>query len=297
MLLLPDFDYEKPQSLDRAVALLQDKKRNPKVFAGGTDLLVQMKEGLFSYGLLVDIKAIPELSRIEVDKNGALTFGAAVTMAELIGWIRSHPGWWSGLAIGPDSVGSPQIRNRATVVGNICRASPSADTAPGLMALDAAVEIVGPEGERSVPVLELITGPGQTALSSDEIVISVYLPEPDGPTKLVYIKQGTRRAMDLAAVSVAARLTANGSKSRIRTARIVLGAVAPTPLRLTEGEALLVENGVNPGVLEKIARLANEKSQPIDDVRASADYRSETVQVLTKRAITEAWRKLKDGEN
>jgi carbon-monoxide dehydrogenase medium subunit len=297
MLLLPEFDYEKPKSLEQTIALLQQKKRNPKVLAGGTDLLVQMKEGLFSYGLLVDIKAVPELIKIEADKNGALSFGAAVTMTELIDWIRSHPGYWSGLVLGADSVGSPQIRNRATVVGNICRASPSADTVPGLIALDAIVKISGTKGERSITLGEFITGPGQTALSGDEIVVSISLPKPAGPTELVYIKQGMRRAMDLAAVSVAVRLTANSSKSAIVTARIVLGAVAPTPLRLEEGEALLVEEGIGTDVLEKLGRMACERSQPISDVRASADYRYETVQVLTKRATTEAWRRLKDGEN
>jgi carbon-monoxide dehydrogenase medium subunit len=162
--------------------------------------------------------------------------------------------------------------------------------------LDAAVSIVGPTGRRSLPLLEFITGPGRTALSPEEIVVSVSLPEPGGPTELVYFKQGTRRAMDLAAVSVAVRLTVHGSGKGVRTARIVLGAVGPTPIRLADGEALAVQEGINPKVVQEVARLAATQARPISDVRASAAYRSGIVEVLTRRALTEAWERLRQGK-
>lgn len=295
MLLLPGFEYENPSSVAEAVSLLQDGSRKPKVLAGGTDLLVQMKEGLVSYGLLVDIKGIADLSRIALDAAGTLTLGSAVTMSELVQWVSSRPGWWSGLAVCADSVGSPQIRNRATVIGNLCRASPSADTAPGLIALDAAVTVAGPAGRRSVPLLEFITGPGRTVLSPQELAVSVSLPEPVGCTELVYIKHGTRRAMDLAAVSVAVRLSAQAETREVQTARIVLGAVAPTPIRLTEGEAVAERDGINPKTIQEIARLAQAKCRPISDVRATAGYRSAMVQVLTRRALAQAWQRLGQG--
>lgn len=294
MLGLPRFDYVRPKDLGEAIGFLTDKEREPRVLAGGTDLFVQMKKGLLYSRLLVDIKPIPQLAKISLNPEAELCLGAGVTLSGLEEREESQGGW-SVLSEAARSIGSQQVRNRATVVGNVCRASPAGDMAPGLIALDATAEIYGPKGKRSVLLEDFITGPGQTDLGKGEMVASVRVPRPPKHTSAVYLKLGTRRAMDLAIVAVAVRISLDESMKTITCARIVLGAVAPTPIRILEGEETLASNGPTPQALAEITDLAIDRANPITDLRATAKYRADVVGVCTRRAIEKAWRDLREG--
>jgi carbon-monoxide dehydrogenase medium subunit len=214
-----------------------------------------------------------------------LTLGALATVrqVETSPLVQQH---YPGLAQAARELGSIQVRNRATVAGNICRASPSADTPPPLIAADARVTLFNPAGERSLPLEEFFTGPGQTVLAPNEILLVITAPPPPPHTGHVYLKHGRRRAMELATVGVAVRVTLAGDVCR--TVRIVLGAVAPTALRATEAESLLTGIAPDDERIEQAARAAMAAARPISDVRASADYRREMVGVLTRRAIRQA---------
>lgn len=289
MLPLPRFDYLRPNSLKEALHLLSKARREAKVLAGGTDVFVQMKKGLTRPRLLVDIKSISQLHRIGLSSKGELVLGAGVTLAELEHWARRRKEWF-GLSIAAGSIGSAQVRNRATVVGNLCRASPAGDMAPMLASLDATVEMNGPRGKRSVLAENFVVGPGQTILTPGEMVTSLKIPKPPLHTGVTYLKLGARRAMEIAVVSIAVRMTWDKRSNKIRCARIVLGAVAAVPIRILEAEAILMKHGVNPEVLEEISHMAAAQSQPITDLRGTRSYRSEMVKVLTKRAVEQVWR-------
>jgi carbon-monoxide dehydrogenase medium subunit len=198
---------------------------------------------------------------------------------------------YPGLAQAVRDLGSIQVRNRATVVGNICRASPSADTLPPLIADGASARIYGPGGERVVLLEEFFTGPGRTVLKPDELVTEITIPPPPPRTGRIYIKHGRRKAMELATVGVAISLTLEGDTCR--EIRIALGAVAPTPIRARRAEALLRDQVIDERLADAAARAARDESRPIGNVRASAEYRREMVEVLTRRAIGQAMETLR----
>jgi carbon-monoxide dehydrogenase medium subunit len=179
------------------------------------------------------------------------------------------------------------------VVGNICRASPCADTVPALVCLGAEVDVAGPQGHRSLLLEELITGPGALALSSDEIVVAVRVPEPGPDSALVYLKHGIRQAMEIAIVSVATLICGDAHSGVVTRARITLGSVAPTPIRVQAAERLLVKQGISRQTLTEASELAAQSAQPISDIRGSAAYRREMVKVYTRRAVEQAWENLK----
>jgi carbon-monoxide dehydrogenase medium subunit len=295
MLPLPRFEYKAPRSLKEVIRILSDEKREAKVLAGGTDLFVQMKKGLDHPPVLVDIKSIPQLKKILVGPQEELVLGAGVTLAELEEWAKTREEWF-GLSIAAGSIGSEQIRNRATVVGNVCRASPAADMIPVLIALDGFVQINGSNGARILPIENFIAGPGQTVLTRGEIVVSLKVPKPPLQTAAIYLKHGARKAMEIAIVAVAARLTFNRTTNKIECARVVLGSVAPTPIRVPEAEEILMKNGANHEVIEEVSKLAMTKAKPITDLRGTEGYRYEIVRVLTRRAVEQAWRQVRGSE-
>jgi aerobic carbon-monoxide dehydrogenase medium subunit len=279
------FDYFEPQTLDEAVALLSRHNGTANVLAGGTDLLVEIKEQIRKPDHVVDIKKIPGMDRISFDPATGLKFGSLVTAREIE--ISADVGRdYRGLAQAASEVGSIQVRNRATIVGNICRASPSADTLPPLIADGAAVTVFGPSGERRVALDDFFLGPGKTVLRSDEIVTRVEVPSVAPHSAGIYIKHGRRKAMELATVGVAVSLTLDGAVCR--RIRIVLGAVAPTPIRAKKAEAVLAGHMLEESLIEAAAQTAMEESRPISNIRGSAAYRREMVRVLTARAIRQA---------
>jgi carbon-monoxide dehydrogenase medium subunit len=279
------FEYFAPKTLDEAVALLGRYNGRASLLAGGTDLLVEIKERIRLPDYVINIKNIPGLDQLTYDDTAGLKIGAlatvrAVETSPIVN--RKYP----GLAQAARELGSIQVRNRATVAGNICRASPSADTLPPLIADGASVKIYGPQGERQLLLEDFFTDPGQTVLAGDEILVEINVPDPPPQTGKAYLKHGRRKAMELATVGVAVALTLNGE--RCQQVRIVLGAVAPTPIRARQAEASL--QGIMPDdkAITAAAEAAMAESRPISDVRSSADYRREMVRVLTGRAVKQA---------
>jgi carbon-monoxide dehydrogenase medium subunit len=278
------FKYFAPNTLPEAVALLSQYPDQASLLAGGTDLLVEIKEQIRSPNYLINLKKIPGLTYLTYDDTTGLKIGALATVRQ----VETSPivkEKYAGLAQAAKELGSIQVRNRATVAGNICRASPSADTAPPLIADKAIARIIGPKGERTVPLETFFTGPGQTVLTDGEILLEITVPPPLPHTGKVYLKHGRRKAMELATVGVAVNLTL---EERVcQEIHLVLGAVAPTPIRARQAEAFL-RGSVMEEEIEKAARLAMKESRPISDVRSSAEYRQEMVRVLTGRALRQA---------
>jgi aerobic carbon-monoxide dehydrogenase medium subunit len=279
------FDYFEPQTLDEAVTLLTRHNGTANVLAGGTDLLVEIKEQIRKPDHVVNIKKIPGMDRLSFDPATGLKIGSLVTARE----IETSPDVrrdYRGLVQAASEVGSIQVRNRATIVGNICRASPSADTLPPLIADGAVVTVFGPIGERRVALEDFFLGPGKTVLQYNEIVTGIDVPATVPRSASIYIKHGRRKAMELATVGVAVSLTLDGAICR--RICIVLGAVAPTPIRAQKAEAILQDHALDEGLIDTAAQTAMEESRPIGNIRGSAAYRREMVQVLTARAIRQA---------
>lgn len=279
------FEYFEPATLADTVALLGRYNGQASILAGGTDLLVEIKEQLKQPDYVINIKKIPGLDCLAYDEVEGLRIGALVTVRR----IETSPlvqAKYASLAQAARDLASIQVRCRATVAGNICRASPSADTLPPLIADAATVKVFGPQGERVILLEEFFTGPGKTVLVQDEVLIEIAVPAPPPHTGKVYLKHGRRKAMELATVGVAVTLTLAGEICQ--EVRIVLGAVAPTPIRARQAEVVLRGQVVNQAAISTAAEAAQAESRPISDVRSSADYRREMVRVLTGRAITQA---------
>jgi len=268
------FEYFEPDTLGEAVALLARYEGRAQALAGGTDLLVELKEQLRRADCVVNIKRIPGLGGLSFDPRTGLRIGALATARE----VETSPEvlqHYASLAQAARELGSIQVRNRATIVGNICRASPSADTLPPLIADGAILKT----SARSVPLETFFTGPGKTLLKPGELVTAIELPAPGPRTGKAYLKHGRRKAMELATVGVAVSVSPE-------SARIVLGAVAPTPIRATRAEQVFLKSKN----VAEAAEAAMIEAQPISNVRASAEYRREMVRVLTRRAIEQAMR-------
>jgi carbon-monoxide dehydrogenase medium subunit len=280
------FEFYQPASLAEASRLLKENGPGGRFLAGGTDLVIAMKEKGLLPKYIVDLKRLPGLSGIRENNDDTITIGALTTMyaIETSPVIKKK---YPFLAQSAAEVGSIQIRNRATVGGNMANATPSADVAPALLALNASAKIVGTAGERTLLMEEFFRGPGQNAMSADEILTEITIPK-TGP-RLVgeYIKFSPRDMMDLAYIGVAVSYNLASDK-KCEGVRIVLGAVAPTPIRAKNSEALLEGKVLTEELAEKVGDEAARESKPISDVRSSADYRRAMVGVMTKRAILNA---------
>jgi CO/xanthine dehydrogenase FAD-binding subunit len=274
-------DYVRIGSVDELLALFETSKDPVRLIAGGTDLLTKIEPDSDQRVLAADIADIEELAGIAATDQG-LRIGAATKLAD-VETSELLSGVLNVLACGATLVGSPQIRHLATIGGNVCNASPAADTIPPLLILEAQAELVSPRGLRTIPLEKFFVGPGQTVLHRDEFLAALIIPTPPESAVATYLKQSPRRAMDLAVVGVGALLARQGNKLK---ARIGLGAVAPTPLRAAEAERLLESAaGIEDKIISEAADLAAEVAAPIDDVRASAEYRREMVKALTERAL------------
>jgi len=274
------FDYYRPEVFEEAFRwlLLPDKKVLP--LAGATDLIPMVRDGLWQPDVVVDIKGLPGMGDIVATDEG-LRVGAAVRMTELVHHplVNSTP--WNLLAQAAAAMGNEQIRNRATLGGNLCTASPAADSAPALLTLEALALIRGPEGERRVPIASFFVGPRKTVLQKGELLVGVLIPALPEGTAGTYVKLSRRRAGDLAIVGVAALASPrNGGYEW----RLALGAVAPTPIRAPKAEAAL-NAGHDAAAIERAMHCAFDACCPIDDVRASAAYRQAMVGRITQRAI------------
>jgi carbon-monoxide dehydrogenase medium subunit len=289
---LPKFEYHVPTSLGEALDHLSRYGNKAKVLAGGTDLLVSMKKREILPEHLINLKGIKELKHIYYDKKMGLEVGGLVTLREIerSAIVKAKYGaLWDAANV----MAAPQVRSLATIGGNLCSALPSADTAPPLVALGATLTLAGKNGERTLLVEDFFAGPGASALSPDEILSHVSIPNPPENSGGAYLKLMRRDAMDLALVGVAACLRLDGGKRVCREARIALGAVAPTPMRALRAEELLLNKEPDEHIAIEAGKIAAEEARPISDVRASKEYRTEVVRVLTKRAVMEALKRVK----
>jgi carbon-monoxide dehydrogenase medium subunit len=278
------FELALPRSVDEALRVLSDRGSEAKLLAGGTDLLPQMKNGLLKPACVIDLSGVARVKALQPEKAG-LRVGAAVP-ARALERDATARSTYTALSESAALVGSVQVRNLATLGGNLCNAAPSADMAPPLLALDAEAVIVGPKGERRVPFADFFTGVRRTVLAADEILVEIVVPAPGPRSGGNYLRHTPRRELDIAVVGVAAQLTlANGSCSK---ARIALAAVAPVPLRARQAEQALEGKPVTPEAIERAAELAVGVAKPISDQRGSADYRRHLVRVLTARTLRTA---------
>lgn len=276
------FNYLEPATVEEAVSLLSKYDGKARAIAGGTDLLVQIRGKTIKPEYVVDIGYIPGLDYINYDEKQGLSIGALATIRAIEKsdkLCRIYP----VISQAAGLLGSVAIRNVATIGGNLCNAAPSADTAPPLIGLSARARIIGPGGERLVSLEDFFTGPGETVLKAGELLLEIQVPVPPPGTRGVYLKHG-RSAVDLATVGVAV-VMALESGGVCRDVKIVLGAVAPTPMRAKKAEGVLRGKKVEPALVEEAAQVASGEAQPITDVRASAEYRKEMVKVFTRRAI------------
>jgi carbon-monoxide dehydrogenase medium subunit len=278
------FELALPRTIDEALRVLRDRGPDAKLLAGGTDLLPQMKNGLLRPACVVDLSGVAKIRALEPDARG-LRVGAAVP-ARALERDTVTRSTYTALAESAALVGSVQVRNLATLGGNLCNAAPSADMAPPLLALEAVAVIAGPRGERRVPFAEFFTGVRRTVLGADEILVEIAVPAPGPRSGGQYLRHTPRRELDIAVVGVASQLTL--SDGVCAKARIALAAVAPVPLRAREAEQALEGTPVTTEAIERAAELAVGVARPISDQRGSADYRRHLVRVLTRRTLRTA---------
>lgn len=291
----PAMQYERPTSLDRAIELLAADDTYAAPLAGGTDLLAQMRTGRRQPHWIVDLKQIPELNRI-TESNGEFCIGAAVCSAQL----TEHPVLsrvWPGVVEAAELIGSSQIQGRASLGGNVCNASPAADSVPALIAAGARVTIAGPKGQREIMVEEIATGPGRTSLARGEIVVDFRLPArtSDEAKADAYLRMIPRSEMDIAIVGAGVNLSLDAD-GRCTECRVAIGAVAPTVLLVEEAGACAIGTRLEDEVLEALAAAASAAADPIDDMRATATYRVQVVGVLAKRAARIAAERARNRE-
>lgn len=283
--------YETPSSVAEAVGLMAADS-GARVLAGGTDLLVQFRTGVRQPSAFVDVKRIPELMSIAIDDQG-LRLGAAAPAA-VIGEHGQLRRLWPGLAESVRLIGSTQIQGRGSVGGNLCNASPAADTTCALIANRALCVIAGPNGERTVPVDTFCVGPGRTVLQPGELLVAVRVPHPAARTADAYLRLIPRTEMDIAVAGAGVSVTLDAA-GVCTAARVAIGAVAPTALRVPEAEQALVGSSLDEAALKRAAAAASAAARPIDDKRGTASYRRTVAGVLTRRAAAIAAERARQG--
>lgn len=280
-----DMRFEAPESFEGAVALLAGESGSTRVLAGGTDVLVQLRSDIFTPDLMVDIKRIPGVKDI-VAENGGWRIGAAVSGAEL----NEHPDVkkdWPGVCEALDLIGSTQVQGRATLTGNLCNASPAADSVPAMIAAGAVVTIMGPNGTREAKAEEIATSPGKTSLKPGELVTSVFLPARGAGGGDCYLRFIPRTEMDIAVVGAAVSMTVEGGK--ITAARVSLGAVAPTALLVEEAAKAIIGTTLDEAALAALGTAASAAAKPISDKRGTVAFRTKVAGVLAQRAAKTAY--------
>ena len=282
-----EFQYSAPELLDEAIDLLG--RPGARALAGGTDLVVQMREKRREVRHVVDLKRIPALTRLEREPDGGVRIGAAMNVTAMCRRPEIDP--FPAIVQSSQMIGSYQIQNRASIGGNICNASPSADAIPALICYGAQAEIAGPKGRRRMPIESLFVGPGRTRLAPQEILVAVTLPSPPPRSAGSYLRFTPRREMDIAVAGVGAWMRLDG-EGKVIEARVVMAAVAPTPVRAPEAEGRLRGERLTSALIEEAASGAARDATPISDTRGSADYRRELIRTLTRRTLRGCARQL-----
>lgn len=282
------FDYVRLASPQEVTKLLLKSDGQARLFMGGTDVLVRMRDGVIAPKVLIDVKHLPDMTAVRFSKRRGLAIGAAVNM----NCLARHPAVVEHYPLLVDaltSVASYQLRTRATMGGNLCNASPAADTAPAALVLDALMVVHGRRGERCVPIGEFFLGPGKTAMKPGEFLLRIEIPPPPSGAVGRYMKLGRNAHGDLAIVGVAVLGYPDRKALSGYRFRVALASVAPTPLRVPQAEAILSDSPLTPEAIDSAAEAAMQAAKPIDDVRSSAAYRKAMVKVLTRRAVSQVW--------
>lgn len=288
---LPSFEYVKASTPAEVHSILQ--QNNAQLMMGGTDLFTQMRDGVWRPHVVVDVKHLPGMRDLAFGEQFGLRIGAAVTMNQLVQHpvVRSR---YPTLAQAAKSVASFQLRNRATIGGNVCNASPCADTSPALVALEGAMILSGPDGGRRVPAADFFLGPGKTVIRAGEFLVAIHLPVPPAGSVGCYHKLGRCRSGDLSVVGVAALGFPDSAAAAGYRFRLASGSVAPIPVRVPAAEELLASEPPSEQLFAAAAQKMLEAATPISDVRATASYQKQMVRALTLRALRETWEQLQN---
>ena len=283
---MKEFQYLAPRKLDEAAVLMAEHAGSAQLLAGGTDLLIFMRNGRKSPDVIIDAKKIPELTRVHLDTE-RLTIGAAVSCRTV--WENTEiTEKFPALTDAATLIGGIQIQGRATFGGNLCNAAPSADTVPPVIVYGATARIVSARGERDVPVGEVCTGPGRTSLADDEILVSLSIPVPAANSGAAFLRFIPRNEMDIAVANAASRVDLDETGATFKSARIAIGAVAPVPLFVEAAGAALGGRPVNDESVAEAARIARDAATPINDMRGTVEHRKQLVEVLTARTLRRA---------
>jgi carbon-monoxide dehydrogenase medium subunit len=282
---MPDFEFVEPTSISEACSLLAEDQDGSVVFAGGTDLLVDLKAGTRILRRLVSLGRIDELRAVDLSSDSTLKIGATATIND----VARHPGIaqrFPGINDAAMSLAAEQVRNQATVAGNLCMAVPSADMAPILLAHDAVMSVVSPTGGRVIPLRQFFVAPRKTVLDPVDIVVAIEVPAPPAGTGSASFRQGGRVSLSLPMAAAAAVVAMDGEVCR--SAALALGAVAPTPVLAVTAAEVLAGSELTEEILAEAGERAAEEANPIDDIRASREYRLELIRILTRRVVRTA---------
>lgn len=285
--------FETPASAKEAAILLAGASGKGRVLAGGTDLLVQMRSGRLEPQVIIDVKGIHEMTSIRKEAGG-WRVGASVPCMDLIrhaDFAKVFP----GVVDGANWIGSVQVRSRATMGGNLCNASPAADSVPAMIAVGAIASVEGPDGRREVPVEQIPAGPGKTSLANGELVVSIFFPDPAQRSSSAYIRFTPRTEMDIAVVGVGIALTLD-EKGVCTAAKVCLGAVAQTAIVVPEAAAALMGTKVDEAALEKLAQAASAAARPIDDKRGTKVFRIKLSGVIARRTALKALQRAQENQ-
>jgi CO/xanthine dehydrogenase FAD-binding subunit len=284
------FRYIRPRTLDDAFSLLTAHGPGARLLAGGTDLLVRLRLGHVRAAVVVDLKGLDALRADVIEHGTALRIGASAVMTDIIADPRVRR-YFPALVESVTVVGSVQIRNRATLAGNICNASPAADTAPALLAYGAAVNLISASGPRRIQLDEFFTGPGQTVMTGGEIVESIDLPVPSDATGAAFERITRRRGVDLATINLCCLVTGSGES------RFAYGAVGPRPFVVGDASGTLTDPAAAPAAQEAVLDRMVSYASPISDVRADRDYRDAMLRVMSRRALVTAIARLRMAQD
>jgi len=284
---LQAFDYVRPTTVDEAVSILARHGDQARVLSGGTDLIVALRESRRQVQVVVDIKALAETAELAYSPQAGLRLGAAVPCYRIYG-DTAVAAAYPGLIDAARLIGGIQIQGRASIGGNICNASPAADSAPALIVHAATCIIAGPHGRREVAAEDFFAGPGRTVLQPGEFLVSILLPAPEPGFGAAYLRFTPRNEMDIAVVGAGASVVLDETRRTIRSARVALGAVAPTPLLVAAASDALAGLPADDAAVERAAALAQEAARPITDMRGTAEFRKHLSAVLTRRALRAA---------
>ncbi len=288
---LPEFEYYRPETLVEASEFLASHPAEARPFLGGTDVFVRMRDGFITPKFLVDVKYLDGTNDLRFDSQAGLTIGAAVNLNRVAASpdVQKH---YPLLAEACNSVASYQLRTRATIVGNLCNASPAGDTTGACLLFDGVLQVHGVNGLRQEPLAKFFLGPGKTILKPGDLVTAIHFPLPPQGCQGTYLKLGRNKLSDLSIVGVTVLAYPDLTLKSGYRFRLALASVAPVPLVVTEVETCLGDQAITPKVLQEAARRAGEACSPIDDVRSSARYRKQMAKNLSARALTEVWKKL-----